>query len=105
MSHLGFMTNQDWRQRLERAIENDGRSMREISLAAGLSHGYIHGIMKDNKEPTLDRFQKICEELNVSAAYIMMGVNISRNTEKIIEALASDKSREDAILALLASSK
>lgn len=95
------MHDSGWRQRLEEAARKDGRSLRDISLAAELSHGYLHGILRDGKEPTLDRFAKICKQLNLSLSYALMGVNISAETEEIIQGLDSKPTTREAILALL----
>lgn len=98
---LTAMENAAWRQRLEEAVQRDGRSLRDISMASGLSHGYLHGILRDDKEPTLDRFLKICAELNVSATHILIGSKVSPATEKIVQLLEGDPSARDAVLALL----
>lgn len=99
------MANDDWRERLEAAVSKDGRSFRDISLAAGLSHGYLHGILRDNKEPTLDRFVRICKVLNISVAYALMGMDITRETEQIISEIEADGERRTAILQLLQARK
>ena len=90
-----------WRDRLKQAVEVDGRSMRDISLKAGLSHGYLQGVLHDGKDPGIDRFLIICREMGVSAAYIMLGINISAETEAVISALEDDGPRRAAVLALL----
>lgn len=95
------MSDDLWRGRLEAAIEKDGRSLRDISLAAKLSHGYLHGILRDNKEPTLDRFIRICKELKISLSYALLGVDVSAETEAILSGLEGDAKTRDAILAIL----
>jgi transcriptional regulator with XRE-family HTH domain len=100
-SQNGCMSGAGWRQRLRAAIDRDGRSMRDVSLAAGLSHGYVHGILQDDKEPTLDRFLKVCETLGVSATHILVGSEVTPATERIVEALEKEPAMRDAILALL----
>ena len=75
--------------------------MRDLSLAAGLSHGYVHGILHDGKEPTLDRFIRICEELNVSLSFVLMGAQVTPASEAILQAIESDpQARERVLLAL-----
>jgi len=96
-----IMSGVDWRERLEQAILEDGRSLRDLSLAAGLSHGYLHGILRDDKEPKLDRFIQICREIGVSPAYVLLGVNVSPEAEAIIRLLDADPAARDAVLALL----
>jgi len=95
------MTDDGWRIRLQAAVDRDGRSMRDISLESGLSHGYLHGILREGKEPTLDRFMKVCAELGVSSTYILLGADVSAETEEIVRALESSPSKRAAILALL----
>lgn len=99
---IAAMSDDAWRERIEAAIQKDGRSYREVSLAAGLSHGYVHGILKDDKEPTLDRFIRLCQVLNLSVSYALLGANISRQAETLISAIEENPQARDAILALLA---
>lgn len=101
ISHLTGMDNDAWRERIESAVKKDGRSLRDISLAAGLSHGYLHGILRDGKEPTLDRFIKICKALKISTVYALMGIDVSDNQIALIEEIERGGPRADAILALL----
>jgi len=96
--------DEGWRQRIEQRALQDGRSLRDISLAAGLSHGYPHGILRDGKEPTLDRFVKICDALGLSVSYAMLGIEVSPTVEKIIRAVQDDPARQSALLALLSDS-
>lgn len=79
--------------------------MREVSMAAGLSAGYLHGILRDDKEPTLDRFIKICKELDVSLAYTLMGLDISAATEELIVRMEGNEARLEALLSLFPSDK
>lgn len=95
------MHDSGWRDRLEKAVLKDGRALRDISMAAGVSHGYLHGILRDGKEPTIDRFSKVCAELGLSLSYALMGVNISKETEEIIQGLDADPKTRAAILSLL----
>ena len=95
------MTEVGWRARLQAALDKDGRSMRDVSLAAKLSAGYVHGILRDGKEPTLDRFIRICRALNVSATYVLLGAQVSPEAEQIVRLLEDRPEQRDAILALL----
>lgn len=95
------MENETWRTRLEARIAQDGRTMRDVSLSAGLSAGYVHGILKDGKDPTIDRLSAVARALNVSLAYVLVGVNISPEAEEIVRVLEEDPVRRDAVLSLL----
>ena len=91
----------DWRTRIEAALERDRRSLREVSLAANVSHGYLHGILRDDKEPTLDRFVRICGALHISVVYALTGIDMNQETEAVIEALQKDDRLRQAILTLI----
>ena len=97
----GMKRHDEWRARLQAVVDADGRSLRDISLAAGLSHGYLHGILRDDKEPTLDRFMMICREMGVSPASILLGVDVSPEAVEIVKLLDSDPAARDAVLAPL----
>ncbi|WP_373418438.1 helix-turn-helix domain-containing protein [Sagittula sp. MA-2] len=104
VSDTSAMKDTAWRERLSAAIAQDGRSLREISLASDVSHGYLHGILRDGKEPTLDRFFRICKTLNVSSAQILLGVDLTQETEQIIVQIERNPSKRAALLALLSPS-
>ena len=65
--------------RLQKAVNDDGRSMRSISRAAGCGNGYLHSILVEGKEPRISNLIKLCNELNVNLFYIMLGLTISAN--------------------------
>ncbi|WP_111731720.1 adenosylcobalamin-dependent ribonucleoside-diphosphate reductase [Roseovarius amoyensis] len=69
-SEKEFVSN-DYRETLASLIKERGTTMRQVSLDAGLSHGYLHGIIKEGKEPTIDRLSKITNVLGVSLSEII----------------------------------
>ena len=103
---ISGMKDEDWRQRLTAAIKDKGTSMRALSLAAGLGPGYVHGLLKEGKDPTVDNLLKLCDQLGVSIAYILKNVSVNAETEEILGLLqsASPEARS-GILALLREKK
>lgn len=95
------MANDAWRDRLDQAVERDGRSLRQISLSAGVSHGYLFGVLREGKEPTLDRFVRICGALDLSVSYALLGAELTPETEQIVAALQGDDEARRAMLAIL----
>ncbi|UTO28165.1 XRE family transcriptional regulator [Bartonella harrusi] len=91
-----------WRQRLGAALERSGRSKRSVSLAAGKGAGYLHSILSEGKEPTIESLSRICNEINISMNYILYGQSVSPEDKEFIE-LISKLSPEErkAILTLL----
>lgn len=93
----------EWRDRLAKAIEERGETMRSVSLKAGLGANYVHGILKDEKDPTVERLLAICQALNVSPAYILLGSETTPEVEAILLLMQGSESRRKAILDLLRS--
>ncbi|MCZ2203699.1 XRE family transcriptional regulator [Bartonella sp. A05] len=91
-----------WRQRLNEALEKSGRSKRSISLAAGKGAGYLHSILAEGKEPTIESLSKICHTINISMNYILYGHTASLEDQEFIDLIAKLSSEErQAILTLL----
>lgn len=95
------MVDSAWRARLQAAIEKSGRTPREISLKAGKGPGYLHSILKEGKDPTVNSIAAVCDTLNISVAWILLGVEMSRETEEIMKAIEGYPARRDAVLQLL----
>jgi transcriptional regulator with XRE-family HTH domain len=98
------MSEEEWRQRLQAAVDKSGKSMRAISLTAGCSASYLHGILKENKEPTLPRLVKICAVISVSVTYIILGIEMSPVHEQLLLLLSDLPSAQQQLLLELARS-
>src|SRR5690242_16151915 len=84
---VGTLARAGWRLRLAAAVKRDGRSATEISIAAGLSHGYLHSILRDIKpqDPTIGKLVRIVGVLpGVSLHYIMEGYELSPEAEQLL---------------------
>lgn len=89
--------------RLAAAIQASGRSERDISIAAGLSHGSLNSLTKNKRDPGVETLAQICNELGVSLSYILYGVDVSPEAERLLSLIDQNPDRRDAILALLKS--
>jgi ribonucleoside-diphosphate reductase alpha chain len=84
------MTNQElWRERLREAIEKKGRSLRQVSLSMGRGPGYIHSLLKDEKQPTLANLVAICDELRISVLWLLFGVEMDDDAEELMRVFSS----------------
>lgn len=98
------MPNDAWRERLRTAVEKSKWSMRALSLKAGYSPGYIHGVLKENKQPGFQRLQKVCSLIPVSLSYIVFGIEQTPDEEKLLNLFAQlDPERKELFLSLAAS--
>jgi transcriptional regulator with XRE-family HTH domain len=97
------MSSQAWRERLQVAVDKTGRSQREISLAAGLSAGYLHSILTEGKAPSIENALRLCAEVGVSLSYLLSGFEISPETEEILRLLESQPQARSGILQILRS--
>ncbi|WP_455479230.1 XRE family transcriptional regulator [Bartonella sp. B23] len=91
-----------WRQRLSAELKKTGRSKRSISLAAGKGAGYLHSILAEGKEPTIESLSRVCHEINISMNYILYGEDASSEDKEFINLISRLSPEErQAILILL----
>lgn len=81
--------SEGWKERLAKAVDDDGRSMRAISLAAKCGPNYLTEVFAREKVPSIDKLIRLAAELKVSAAYIVTGVQVTADDEEMF-ALISD---------------
>lgn len=95
------MADTNWRTRLEEAITKSGKSRRAISIAAGRGPGYIHSLLKEGKDPTVDNLMQVCEVIGVSLSHVLYGVEISPETEEVLSLLEKNPGAREGILQIL----
>lgn len=83
------MSEETWRDRLAAAIEKNGKTKRGVSLAAGLNPGYVHSLLVEGKDPTIDNLIAVCEKAGVALSYVMYGFEITAEAEEILRELAA----------------
>lgn len=90
-----------WLDRLKAEIERKGMTQRGVSLKAGLGAGYVNSLFNEGKDPALDHVMRLCAALDVSAAYVLFGFNVTPETERIMRAVEDSPERRAALVALL----
>jgi transcriptional regulator with XRE-family HTH domain len=91
-----------WLDRLREAIDRDGRSLRVISLTAGLSHAYLHSLLNGTRAPSIDNLAAIAAAMNASLGYIILGIEIDAIAERLLKAWAAyPEAKREALLELL----
>lgn len=98
------MVEGDWRKRLAEAIEASGKNPRSVSRAAGYSPGYVHGILKEGKDPTLDHLAKVCDAAGASFIKIVLGVDLDPAQERLLRLQADLPEDQKKLLLGLAES-
>lgn len=83
------MKQDTWRERLEAEIIAQGRSLRSVSEKAGLGANYVYSILREGKEPSIERLLEICNVLDVSMSKILKGIEITPAEEEYLELLQS----------------
>lgn len=91
-----------WLDRLRFAMKADGRSARAVSIAAGLGPNYLSELLLSKKEPGIEKFLRICQELHVSSSYVLTGTEVSQDAEEMLGILASLPAEEQETLFRLA---
>jgi len=99
------MENADWRARLRDAMDRRGMSAREVSLAAGKGQGYVHSILKEGKDPTVDNLVAVCKVLDVTLAEIIYGIEMSPETAEILSLLEGSPETREGLLKILRNSR
>lgn len=89
------------RTRLAQALKDRGLSKRSVSLKTELGPGYLHSILEENKQPSVGNLAKICSSVGVSLSYILYGIELSEETERLIALIEANPAKRDGILALL----
>lgn len=78
-----------WADRLRTAISEDGRSMRAISLAAGVGPNYLEQTLNRGSAPTQNKLASIMDQLGPEASlYIYTGVRANAQTIEYLNLLA-----------------
>lgn len=89
------------RRRLEAGLAARGLSRRQASLAAGLGPGYVHSILREGKEPTVTSLARVCAAAGLSLSYVLLGLEISPQTERLMQRLEAQPDKRDSLLNLL----
>ena len=97
------MKHGGWKIRLKDAASASGMSLRAISLNAGKSPGYMHSILVEGKDPTIDNLIKVCDVLSISLSYILYGVDITPESEEVLARLQQNPQLLDGVLRILRS--
>lgn len=95
------MMDDKWKERLGAAIKGSGKSMREISLAAGRGPGYISSILSENKDPTIEHLMAVCDAVPVSLAHILYGFEITPEDADLLAAMKRSPETRQAVLTLI----
>lgn len=96
------MLDSAWRERLATALKDSGKSKREVSLAAGMGPGYVHSLLAEGKDPTVQNLLKVCEKIGVSLSFILYGYDLTAENEEILRLLkAATPGEREGLLQIL----
>lgn len=95
------MENTGWRGRLAAHLSDAKLSKRKVSLDSGNGPGYVHSILSEGKDPTIENLMAVCSAAGVSLSYILYGFDLTPEDEAIIAAMHESPEKRDAVLTLL----
>lgn len=72
-----------WRERLIKGLDGRKLSKRAASLTAGMAEGYVHGILSEGKEPSVENLIKVCEANGLAATYVIFGYEVTPEIEEL----------------------
>lgn len=64
---------ENWKSRLLKAVDEDPRSDRAISLAVGLGVNTVNELRNTDKSPSIEKVLKLAEELGLNLGYVFWG--------------------------------
>lgn len=106
IADMSISKRADWFVRLEAAIAASGKTLRQISLEAGLSHGYLHSLISGRRVPSVPHLIKLCTALGISVSEIVDGHPLAPETAELLEIWGSmSAERRKVWLAALAAEK
>ena len=77
---------ENWLERLREVIDADQRSLRQISMDAGLGPNYVQQMLHNGKAPTIDKLQAILDTLGTARTfYIITGVHVSQRDVEFLQ--------------------
>ncbi|NVK56678.1 MAG: helix-turn-helix transcriptional regulator [Alteromonadaceae bacterium] len=89
------------RERVRAAIDSHELSARQILIKAGLGPSFLGGFLIEKKDPRLSSLAKLADALGVSLIYLIYGVELSQESERVLRELDKNPARRDHILGLL----
>lgn len=95
------MEQNAWRNRLRDAIRDRKLSKRGVSLRAKLGQGYLHSILDEGKEPTIQNLADVCAAIPISMSFILYGYDVTPEDEAIIAAMHESPEKRQAVLTLI----
>ncbi|MTH96555.1 XRE family transcriptional regulator [Roseibium sp. RKSG952] len=98
-----------WFDRLLAAIQDTkdaGVSARALSMRAGLNDQYVGQMVRNNVQPTVDKFIALCEAMNVDPIAILTGAKGDPDTTKAVHLFSTmSPDQRKAFLAILSTMK
>ena len=90
-------------QRLNQELERVGISQRAAAIKAGASPGWTNTLFKGS-DPGISKLADFCRVNKLRLSYILLGFDVTPETEKLIQLFEDNPDRRDAILSLLSES-
>jgi DNA-binding phage protein len=103
---IGIMTRLQFdpeamRQRILDELKRQRRSQSDVAEKAGLGHGYLTNILKRGQMPSVDKLHALANELGVSVAWIMYGVDVPPDFDRVLDLMNREPKKFHALMALL----
>lgn len=89
------------RQRIKDELTRQRRSQADVAERAGLGHGYLTNVLTRGQMPSVDKLHALCNELDVSVAWVMYGVEMPADFDRVFGLMQRDPKKFYALLALL----
>lgn len=95
------MSDETWRTRLAAAMKEKSLSLRKVSLAADKGPGYLHSILVEGKDPSVDNLTEVCRIVGVTLPYVLYGYDLTPETERLLRLLEEKPEMREGVLKIL----
>ena len=90
------------RERILDEIKRQRRTQADVVRNAdGLGHGFLTNVLQRGQMPSVDKLDALARELGVTVAWLMYGVDLPPDADKVFDLMNRNPKKLYALLALL----
>lgn len=89
------------KDRLHQSLKDASISLRAASINAGVGTGYVQHLVTSDVEPSISKLATICEKNGISLAFVLLGLDLSPQKQRLLDLIEKDPSKLESLLVLL----
>ena len=89
------------KSRLDEKLKAAGISLRAASNNANLGNGYVQHLLTSDADPLVTKLERVCRANGISFSYVLLGVEMSSETERLLRLIDEHPEKLESLLVLL----